>query len=99
MDGNKKKLALDLGMFLLFTGIIISEAALTKMGNSIVADPFWFTIHDISSNLFLLLLGIHLAMHWDWIVKGFKRYILLKPSQQQVNLRQQDQLRKCSNQL
>ena len=76
----------------IFTGIIISEVALPTMGVPIVADQFWFAIHDISSNLFLLLLGIHLAMHWDWIVKGFKRYILLKPSQQQVNLRQQEQL-------
>ena len=76
----------------IFTGIIISEVALPKMGIPIVADPFWFAIHDISSNLFLLLLGIHLAMYFDRFVKGFKRYILRKPIQQQVNLRPQDQL-------
>ena len=50
---------------LIFTGIIISEAALPKMVTPIVADPFWFAMHDISSNLFLLLLEINLAMHWD----------------------------------
>ena len=76
----------------IFTGIIICEVALPTMGIPNVPDPFWFSIQDISSNLFLLLLGIHLAMHWDWFGKGFKRYILRKPIQQQVNLRPQDQL-------
>ena len=76
----------------IFTGIIIFEVAFPTMGVPIVADPFWFAIHDISSNIFLLLLGIHLAMHWDWIVKGFKRYNLHKPIQQQANLRQQEKL-------
>ena len=76
----------------IFNGIIISEVAPPYDGIPIVADPFWFAIHDISSNLFLLLLGIHLAMHWDWLVKGFKSYILRKLIQQQLNLRQQDQL-------
>ena len=71
----------------IFTGIIVYEVALPTMGIPIVADPFWFAIHDISSNLFLLLLGIHLAMHRDWVFKGFKRYILSKSIQQQVNLR------------
>ena len=52
-------------MLLIITGIIISEVALPAMGIPIVADPFWSTIHDSSSNLFLLLLRINLAMHWD----------------------------------
>jgi hypothetical protein len=75
----------------IFTGIIISEVALTSMGIPIVADLFCFAIQDIRSNLFLLLLGIHLAMHCDWVIKGFKCYILPKPIQQKVNFRQRDQ--------
>ncbi len=60
----------------LFSGVIISAVALPRMGIPILADAFWIAIHDYSSKLFLLLLGIHLAMHWDWVVNAWKRYVL-----------------------
>jgi hypothetical protein len=31
--------------------------------------------HDASANVFLLLLGLHTALHWNWIVDAFKRYV------------------------
>ena len=32
-------------------------------------------LHDMTANLFVLLLGLHTALHWDWVVSTFKRYI------------------------
>ncbi|MFK7805870.1 MAG: DUF4405 domain-containing protein [Anaerolineae bacterium] len=72
---------LDLVIFIMmvlamFTGTIISEAALPAMGINITIDPFWQGMHDLTANLTMLLIGIHLAMHWPWIKSAFSRYIL-----------------------
>ena len=64
-------------IFAFVSGVVISEVALPFIGIPIKVDPFWTSLHDASSNLLLIMLGIHLAMHWDWIVgvikRGFKR--------------------------
>ncbi|MFG0266335.1 MAG: DUF4405 domain-containing protein [Rhodopirellula sp. JB055] len=59
-----------------FSGVVISEAALPALGIHLNIDPFWSTIHDISANLLMLVIGIHLAMHWNWIAVNVKKYIL-----------------------
>ena len=64
-----------------FTGVVISEAALPALGIHIVIDPFWSALHDISANLLMVIIGIHLAMHWRWIVTNFKKYVLRRPVQ------------------
>ena len=71
-----------LGTVVFFSGVFVSEAALPWLGFPIEIDPFWGQIHDLTANLFLILLGVHLAMHWRWFVDAFKRYILRKPAPQ-----------------
>lgn len=58
----------------LMTGFVISEAALPAIGINITIDPFWSSMHDLTANLTMILIGIHLAMHWGWIVSSVKRY-------------------------
>jgi cytochrome b len=67
-------------VFVLFTGFIISEAALPALGIPITIDPFWSAMHDLSVNLLMVFVGVHLAVHWGWIVSMFKRYILRQPA-------------------
>lgn len=58
----------------LFTGIMISEAVLPALGLSVAHSFAWRRLHDLSANLALLILGLHVALHWRWIVnttKGF----------------------------
>ncbi len=64
----------------MFSGVVISEAALPALGIEMTIDPFWVAIHDMSSNLMILVLGVHLAMHWKWIVTNFKKYVLRRPT-------------------
>jgi hypothetical protein len=59
----------------LMSGLLISESVLPMLGVSLVVDPFWVMLHDMSANLSLLMLAIHLAMHWQWIVNAFNRYV------------------------
>ena len=45
-----------------FTGVVISEAALPALGIQVVIDPFWSSLHDISANLLMVVIGIHLSL-------------------------------------
>ncbi|CDF79491.1 conserved hypothetical membrane protein (DUF4405) [Formosa agariphila KMM 3901] len=55
------------------SGIVISEAALPAIGIHFSINPFWTMLHNASATLFIALLGIHLALHWNWIVKTLQK--------------------------
>ena len=55
------------------SGIVISESALRLFGIYFEPDRFWSTIHNISATLFMTVLGIHIALHWKWIVRTFTK--------------------------
>lgn len=67
-----------------FTGVVISEAALPTLGIPIAIDQFWSSMHDLSANLLMVVIGIHLAMHWKWIVTNVKKYLLCRPNARAV---------------
>ncbi|HNN12820.1 MAG TPA: DUF4405 domain-containing protein [Anaerolineales bacterium] len=64
------------GILIMLSGIMISEAALPALGISLPMDFSWRRLHDMSANLSLIIMGLHLAMHWNWIVTTFKRVFL-----------------------
>ena len=55
------------------SGIVISESALPLFGIHFEPDRFWSQIHDISATLFIALFGIHIALHWRWIVDAISK--------------------------
>lgn len=60
---------------LMLSGFLISEQVIPSLGISLPQNFAWRSWHDLSANLFLLLLGLHTALHWGWIVDAFKRYV------------------------
>ena len=64
------------GILIMLSGILISEVALPSLGIRLPPGFAWRRLHDMSANFFLLLLGVHTALHWAWIVNAFQRYIL-----------------------
>lgn len=54
--------------FAIVSGVLASKSALPALGLDFVPDPFWTATHHQYSNLLFPLLGVHLAMHWKWIV-------------------------------
>ncbi|MCK0132607.1 DUF4405 domain-containing protein [Flavobacteriaceae bacterium F08102] len=56
------------------SGIVISESALPSIGIYFTINPFWIIIHNASATVFMALLGIHLALHWRWILITFKKF-------------------------
>jgi len=59
------------------SGIVISEAALPVIGIHFKINAFWTATHNLSATLFIAFLGIHLALHWKWIVQSIKKLKLL----------------------
>lgn len=53
----------------ILSGILISEALLPLFGFELVHDRFWSMIHHNFSEALLPMIGIHLALHWDWILR------------------------------
>ncbi len=63
------------GAVIMLSGFMISEAVLPSLGINLPRNFAWRGLHDLSANLFLLLLGLHTALHWKWIVDTIKRYV------------------------
>lgn len=64
------------GTIIGFSGLLISEAALPLLGISLPHSPIWRGWHSLSADLALVLLGLHVALHWTWIVATTKRHII-----------------------
>jgi cytochrome b len=59
-----------------FTGIAISQSALPLFGIQLSTNFAWRRLHDTASNIALVLIGLHIAVHWDWIVSAVRRYVI-----------------------
>lgn len=72
--------ALNLLLFIdvsliMYSGLMISESFAPFFGLSLPMDFGMRRLHDMTANLFVLLLGLHTALHWNWIVNAFRRYV------------------------
>jgi cytochrome b len=61
---------------LVFTGLMISETALPTLGIYIARDKSLRRLHTLSADLIVLIVGLHVAIHWKLIFNAIKRYIL-----------------------
>lgn len=64
------------GTLLIVSGVMISEVAMPFLGIILPEGFAWRRLHDMSANLGLLMLGLHTALHWSWIVTTFSRYLV-----------------------
>ena len=61
---------------IIFSGLMISQSALPLLGIQLAAGGSWRQLHGLSADLSLLLIGLHIALHWHWIVNAAKRYLI-----------------------
>jgi hypothetical protein len=59
-----------------FSGILISEDVMSTLGIQLTVSGGWKSIHTLLSDASVLILGIHVALHWKWIVTNIGRYIV-----------------------
>ena len=61
----------------IYTGLMISRVAVPALGLTGAAPNFlWRGLHSFSANSLLVLVGLHLAISWSWIVNTVRKYIL-----------------------
>ncbi len=61
----------------LFSGLMISKDVLSTLGIQLgEVSRSWKSIHTLASDASLILLGIHFALHWKWVVSNIGRYIV-----------------------
>lgn len=60
------------------SGILISKDVLAFFGIQLTNVPrTWEFLHRQTADLSVLLLGIHIALHWKWILHNLHRYTVL----------------------
>ena len=59
-----------------FSGLLISKDVMSTLGIQLNVNGGWESLHHLTSDLSVILLGVHTALHWKWIVNAASRYIL-----------------------
>ncbi len=72
----------DALLFVAFTvvitsGLVISRVVMPAFGLQVFSSRSWLEIHNASSNLTLLLVALHFALHWSWVRNTFNRLLVL----------------------
>jgi hypothetical protein len=60
---------------LMLSGILISRSVLAILGIQLLASPAWRFLHSASADITLIMVGLHFALHWKWVVNTCNRYI------------------------
>ena len=58
------------------SGLMVSQALLPLVGLEAPGGTFWLVTHSLSADLAVLLVAVHAALHWKWIVNAVRRYVL-----------------------
>lgn len=61
------------GIMIVLSGLMISKTVVPFFGLSLPQNMSWKELHSLSTNILLVLMGLHIAVHWSWIVNMFKR--------------------------
>ena len=59
--------------FMIASGLMISEVALPSLGVHLGGGGFWRALHEGATNAVLVLVGLHIAVSWQWIVGTLRR--------------------------
>lgn len=67
-------LVVDVALFVesvavMLSGLMVSRVVLTAMGVSATASPIWSAVHAVSAEATSVLLAVHAALHWKWLVR------------------------------
>lgn len=56
----------------LISGVVISKFVLP---NHLLPDDYlqWHSLHETSATIALFIVGLHLALNWDWVLGGMRR--------------------------
>lgn len=65
-------LLIDFGA-ILYSGLKMSREVVPALGGSISEGRTWHSLHEMTSTIAILLVIVHIALHWKWIVDMVRR--------------------------
>jgi uncharacterized protein DUF4405 len=73
-------LALVLAMTLcIASGFLISRTVLPDVGLFPFGGPFWSRLHSLTAEITLVLVPVHLALRWRWLLAVGRRLLARRP--------------------
>ncbi len=60
----------------IFSGMMMSEVALRSLGLSLGHSPSMKMVHNLSTTALVWVVGLHLAMHWSWVVSAVRQHVI-----------------------
>ncbi len=72
------------GTMIMLSGLMISETIMPLLGLSLPRDMSWKSRHELSTNITMILMGLHVALHWSWITSMFKKLLAPRRNPQVV---------------
>ncbi len=66
-----------LAVIQIFSGLEISQVLLPSLGLWRIDDRSWRALHNQSLNWMVLVIGLHIAMNWEWIASSLARRVSL----------------------
>ena len=60
---------------IIFSGLLISEEILPALGLEGVHGGMWKWLHTAAADMVVWLVGLHIALHWRWLLSAIKKYL------------------------
>ena len=78
---SRLQFILDTLLFIAFnavmlSGLMISRTVMPALGLAVISNPAMRLLHSTSANATLVLVGIHFALNWGWVVTTVRRVIV-----------------------
>lgn len=73
MNAGLNLLLLVMMAAVLFSGVFVSSQAVESLGESFGQVPIWSEVHGWLNVALVVLVGLHLALNWDWMIAALRR--------------------------
>jgi len=61
-------------VFTIFSGLVVSQYVLPTLGMVPSTLRAWAQLHTIVASVTLVIVGLHVALNWDWILSAVRRW-------------------------
>jgi hypothetical protein len=80
LHGSRLNYVLNLALFadmaiLIVTGLLVSRTLGLNLGLDRQAQGHWQRVHILSSEAALIIVALHVAVHWKWIIAHARKYL------------------------